>query len=222
MMHLKNYKIFEEEKISILSLVCLVKSIPFNEDNSFYEDVRLQNGVTIRRKKSLGNFLSLVKEYDVLKSYQHLKVYANEDEMSLLCPDRILFEYEDDDFIKNIDIIGQYVYIVSEKEAYSGVEIHEEAVNNLYFVNFSAYTLRDKTSFTYDNQEVFISYDAKEKLFKISRKEMDENDEDVLIEIRGISKAISYPYVLYVLKNLERDTTNLQLTNCTVTKIQRK
>ena len=222
LLNLAHYKSFEEERISVLSLVCLVHSIPFNEQNSFYESIDLANGVSIKRKKSIGNFLSLVKEYEVLKSYQNLKVYTSEDEMALLCPDRVLYHYQDENFLKDIDIVGQYIYIMSKEEACSGVEIREDETNNLYFLNFSAFVLEDKTNFLYDNYEVNMSYDVTTKTFKITRKEENEEEEDLLLEIRNISKAIAYPYVLYVLKNLDRNTQSYHVNTCTVTKIVKK
>lgn len=224
LLNLSHYKSFEEERVSIMSLVCLVHSIPFGDQNSFYEDINLQNGVEIRRKKSIGNFLSLVKEYDVLKSYQNLQVYASEDEMALLCPDRVLYHYQDENFLKDIDIVGQYIYVISKEEACSGVEIREEEVNNLYFLNFSAFVLENKTNFIYDEHEVTMSYEPNTRTFRITRKETEssEANEDLLLEIRGISKSIAYPYVLYVLKNLDRDTQSYHATTCTVTKIVKK
>lgn len=223
LLNFSHYKSFEEEKIAVLSLICLIHSIPFNDNNSFYETVDLQNGVTIKRKKSTGNFLSLVKDYEVLKSYQNLKVYTSEDEMALLCPDRVLYYYQDDDYIKNIDIVGQYVYIISEKEACSGVEINDDEVDNFYFANFSAFVLQGETSFYQDEYSVSMKYDEKEKTFRICYKnaEDDEAPENLLLEIRNISKSISYPYVLFVLKSLER-TSDCILTNCKVTKIVKK
>lgn len=219
---LKYYKEFKEEQVSVLSLVCLVHSIPFNEGNSELEKIDLTNGVKIKRLKSKGNFLSLVKDYELLKSYQNLKVFTDEQEMMIQCPDRVLYHYEDrENYIQDIDIIGQYIYIYDEHAAASGIEIRESETNNQFFRNFCEYTKEDKTSFFYDDYQVFMEYNVETKTFKIFIKNDNgkSDKETLLLEMENISKSISYPFVLYVLKNLERNTQQYFVNTCKVTKI---
>lgn len=215
-MQFKYFKIFEEEKISLLSLVCFVKGIAFNEENSFYEILELENGITIKKKKTIGNFSDLVKEYDYINKYSDIQVFTNELEFSLFCPDRVLYLYSDEDGVKNIDLVGKYLYVANRHEVCTGVDLDSECTDNFYMVNFIEFVLNNETDIDFNGSQLYLSY--KDNIFTIYK--VDDDKKDLLLEIKNVSKRICYPYVLYSLKHIDRGNESIMI-DCKKQKITR-
>lgn len=213
---MKYFQPAEENKIEALVLFCLIKNLKFDQTKTYYETKDVGFGITVKKLKVKGNFLNIHSEFEKLKDYQKLQVFTNEVELALLCPDECIFLYkvQDDCEINNIDIVGQFVY-VTESEICSPILKDENYVDNNYFVYFKEFVLKNKTHFSAINREFTMTYYPNEKRFEIICDEM------MILELLGVNRKIALPYVLYILKNIDRGTEHF-VENCKIEKIVKR
>ena len=179
-------------------LYFLLNGIPFDEESLKTERADMGLGVFIEKAFVSGMGLNLIEEKKKIMLYQNLQVFTKEIELSLLCKDKYLYHYfpkKDRLEINDIDVVGSYIYI-SENDVCTPVEIPSGTIsNNSYFKNFKEFVLTGHT--------VADDYtcDYKDEDFKIICDSLNLT----ILRIGGVHMNVTYPFVLYILKNLQRD-----------------
>ena len=197
-------KLFEEvnENRYNWALFFDINEIPYYEDEKLME--KNVGDISIKKLLATGCGLNIAEEEKLFEKFKMIRIFTKEIELALLSGDREMYLYtniddEEDCDIKQIEILGKYIYI-SPKEICSSVYIQDgEPYNNECFVNLKEYILNHTTE--KDGYE--MTYDDEQKKFVIKR------DEKEYLVMEGAGIAMTYPFVIYVLMKLadrEEDT----------------
>ena len=204
----------EKEKYS-WTLFYYLQNANYNDDKQIIYS-EFENGVKVEREVVSGIGLELVdwnKRFDFCKS---LQVFSSELEMSLLCMDREINYYSSKGGlldIKDIDVIGNYIYI-TETEICTPIVLENSAyTDNTYFLNFKEYYFDSHT----DVKGIVCDY--QNEIFSIFLNDINGNR--CIYKMSGVKKSLTYPFVLFILKNLPRGEM-AQQRSFNVEKIKRK
>ncbi len=196
MYNLKDYFKPSDDKLYASELFYVLEGLPYDAEN---RKIITEKAGDIEIEKSVvsGNGLDISKCERSLARYKNLLVFDNALVFSLVIGSTPIFEYapKNDIFILNdIGVVGKVMYL-SEKEVASPVQISvKQQSNNSYFLNFREYFLTGKTSVS----EGDFSFEYSDNVFEM------KSGDNTLLKLTGVSKSVTYPYVLYVLDALPK------------------
>ena len=158
-----------------------------------YQTYQVEN-VTVKKLLATGYGLNVKEEDSLLTQCKNTRIFTREIELAILSDDREMFLYRNRNGeavdIKQLDVIGKYVYI-SENEVASPVYIKDQdTYTNEYFPVFKDYALKHHAE-----TEGFV-FDYEDKSFIMKK------DDEVIMEMHNADVAYTYPFVLYVLRRL--------------------
>ncbi len=194
----------EKERYS-WTLFYYLQQANYNDDMRIIHN-EFENGVTVDREVVSGVGLEYNDWDEKFDACKKLQVFESELELSLLCSDKEMNLYSSkgrDLDIRNIDIIGSYIY-ATDKEICTPVQLVDVYTDNFFFDNFKEYQRTGKTSVS----GLTFLYEEETLTFSITLN--DENGERVIYKMSGGKKKLSYVFVVFALKYLPRGENYMQ------------
>lgn len=161
------------------------------------ESVRMVDNIRIVKRLASGYGVNLAQEEALLEKCKGVRIFTKEIELALLSDDREMYLYssvnDEPIALHQIGVVDKYVYI-SEDEIATPVLINDgEGYTDEYFLNLKEYVLEDMTE-----------TDGYKLIFENGIFTMSYQDEE-LCRLENIDKALSYPFVLYLLIKLAEE-----------------
>ncbi len=213
MYDLRDYFRLADDNLYASELFYILEGLPYDKKNRKTVSENI-GSITVEKSVVSGNGLDISKCEKSLLKYKNLLVFDNALVFSLVVGSTPVYEYspKNDVFIVNdIGVVGKVMYMSKDTIA-SPVQIPvKQQSNNNYFLNFKEYFLNDMTEIEGDDK---FSFEYKDNIFEM------KCNGDTIIKMLGVSKEITYSYVLFVLDSLPKRVSCYNVFVCQ--KIERK